>query len=128
MMANEFDIEKEITEALREYSNEVILGVNACAETCSKELQKELKNTSPKKTGSYKRGWRVKQIAKNATQSAFIVYNATDYQLTHLLEFGHAIHGGTKRVKAYPHIQQAADRAVNSFVEKVEKVVEEAGK
>ena len=56
------------------------------------------------------------------------MHNATDYQLTHLLEFGHAINGGTKRVKAIPHIEPAKENAVETFVQEVEKVIREAGK
>ena len=128
-MANSYDIGKEILDALENYSNEVCRRVNISAQTCAAELQKELRSTSPKKTGDYAKGWRIKKDYKSEYRlGRFVVYNKTDYQLTHLLEYGHAIDGGTRRVKAHPHIAAAKEKAVNNFVREVEKAIEEAGK
>ena len=46
---------------------------------------------SPKDTGDYKKGWRIKQ---DKARKSIIVHNATDYQLTHLLEHGHVKRNG----------------------------------
>lgn len=135
---SDFDISAQIMKELGDYSNTVIDAVNAAAEETSKQLQKELKQESPKKkngknAGRYSRGWRIRQLSKLSTQSKFVVYNATDYQLTHLLEHGHefvgrAIRGGTLRAKPYPHIEPAEEKAVDQFLEKVEKAIREVGK
>lgn len=122
------DISAEIMKELEKYSNAVIQSVNECTEANAKNLQKELRSTSPKKTGNYAKGWRAEQVSKTSAQSTFIVHNKTKYQLTHLLEYGHAVNGGTERVKAYPHIEKAKEKAVEKFVREIEKAIEEAGK
>ena len=122
------DISKAIMKELTSYSTAVAQAVNTCAEKNAKTLQKELRSTSPELTGDYKKGWRVKQVLKTNIQCKFVVHNATDYQLTHLLEYGHAINGGTKRVKPKPHIALAEEKAVDKFVKDVEKAIQEAGK
>lgn len=125
---NRYDIADEITEALKSYSNELVRRINVSAETCSEKLRKALTQTSPKRKGKYSKGWKVKKanISKYML-GKFVVYNKTEYRLTHLLEYGHAINGGTKRVAPHPHIAQAKENAVNEFLQDVEKAVEEAG-
>lgn len=128
---SEIDIASEITKALQDYSNEVALAVDKEAKKAASKLARELRDTSPRRNHSrkhYADGWKQRQTEKSKTVSEYTVYNADKPGLTHLLEFGHAINGGTQRVKAYPHIAQAEEKAVNNFVEQVEKVIEEAGK
>lgn len=122
------DISAAIMKELETYSNEVVQKINDVSKNFANKAKKEIQQNSPEKTGSYKKGWRVKQVYKSHTLSQYVVHNATDYQLTHLLEFGHAINGGTKRVKAIPHIEPVKENAVETFVQEVEKVIREAGK
>ena len=55
------------------------------------------------------------------------VYNATDYQLTHLLEHGHALVGHNGKVLgtvgAIPHIGPAEQKAEKQLLKKVDIVV-----
>jgi hypothetical protein len=111
------DLSKEITKALTEYTQEVTEGLEKAKKDIAKETAKELKKTSPKLTGDYKKGWSVKKVG-----TAQVVHNRTDYQLTHLLEKGHAKRGGG-RVAAIPHIRPAEQRAIEEYVEQVEKVI-----
>ena len=53
----------------------------------SKEAVQKLKNTSPRQTGSYAKGWG----AKKQGEMDVVVYNRTDAPLTHLLENGHVV-------------------------------------
>lgn len=123
----EIDVSSMILEELQQYSTALNVSVDAAAKAAASSLVRNLKETSPEKTGSYRKGWKSKRITKNASQSVYEVYNATDYQLTHLLEYGHAIKGGTARVKAHPHIGPAEERAANLFSELVERAIEETG-
>ena len=137
---SEIDIASEIAKALQDYSNEVALAVDKEAKKAASKLAKELRKTSPRRLHTinkdgedvdgkhYADGWKQRQTENSGTVSEYTVYNAFKPSITHLLEFGHAINGGTQRVKAYPHIAQAEEKAVNSFVEQVEKAIEEAGR
>lgn len=117
-MANINNLSNEIAKTLKEYTDEVIEGVKVAKVEVAKNTVSLLKETSPKKTGSYAKGWRNKDV--NGIQ---VVYNKTDYQLTHLLEFGHAkINGG--RVSEKPHIRPAEEKAIKEFEKEVKKVIE----
>jgi hypothetical protein len=115
-MAN-VDISKEIAKALSEYTQEVTEGLEEAKKEVAKETVKGLKSTSPKLTGDYAKGWARKKVG-----NAEVVYNKTDYQLTHLLEKGHAKRGGG-RVSAIPHIGPAEEKAINEYIDRVEKVI-----
>lgn len=120
---SDIDIGAAIMKELQNYSNDVVEKVNTSSKEYANKLKKELQENSPKKTGDYKKGWKVKQVYNSHTLSQYVVHNATDYQLTHLLEFGHAIKGGTRRVKPIPHIAPAEEKIVNEFLAEVEKAI-----
>lgn len=99
-----------IAEALEEFQDEVMEDVKESIHDAEKLCVKELKTTSPTLTGDYAKGWRSKVAYESATDIRVQVYNKTDYQLTHLLEDGHAkVNGG--RVDGTPHIGPAAEKA-----------------
>jgi len=111
------DISKEIANALAEYTDEVTEGIEEAKKDVSKTTVKKLKVKSPELTGDYAKGWRAKKVGSN-----YVVYNKTDYQLTHLLEYGHALREGG-RVRAIPHIRPAEEEAIEEYVERVERVI-----
>ncbi|WP_420837676.1 HK97 gp10 family phage protein [Bacillus mesophilum] len=103
---------------LRVYANGVRDDVEEITEDVADELVSELRtDPTPELTGDYRKGWRAKRVGNK-----FIIHNATDYQLTHLLEKGHAKKGGG-RVPAYPHIRPAEQRAIDEFLRKLEAVL-----
>lgn len=111
-------IANEISKQLATYSNEVSEGLEKVKEEVSKDTVKLLKGLNhPKLTGDYAKGWRVKRVG-----NALIIHNKTNYQLTHLLEKGHAKRGGG-RVAAIPHIGPAEEKAIEEYVSKAEKVI-----
>lgn len=116
------NLANEITNALQEYTAEVEEGLEKAKEDNAKEAVKTLKSTSPvgkRKRRKYKDGWRAKKIG-----SAWVVHNATNYQLTHLLEKGHAIVGGSGgRVPGRPHIGPAEEQAIVGYEKQLEKVI-----
>lgn len=126
-MANDIDISQAILSELQAYTNDLAERVNKSARSCANSLRRTLEETSPEKTGDYKKGWKVRQVYKNQAVSQFVVYNATDYQLTHLLEYGHAVKGGTQRVKAIPHIAPAEQAVIKEFTARIEKDIQKAG-
>ena len=107
-----------IADALEEFQEETMQDVKTSVEDAAKLCVNELKENSPELTGDYAKGWRKKTAYESATDIRVDVYNKTDYQLTHLLEDGHAkVSGGT--VPGTPHIGPAAEKAS----EKLEKDV-----
>ena len=90
----------------------------AIKETATETVMK-LRNTSPVKTGSYARGWKVGK----RRGSDYIVHNATDYQLTHLLENGHVIRnkkGTYGRAPAHKHIKPVEEWASDELPRRIE--------
>lgn len=117
MGINISDFANTITGELEKYSNIVDEDVQRLAKKVATDGMDKIKTNSPIDTGGYKTGWRVKKQGKN-----YIVHNATNYQLTHLLEFGHAkVNGG--RVPAKPHIKKAEMEMIKDFVKGIEQVV-----
>lgn len=116
-MANIKGLADEITKALASYSSEVTKGLEEAKVAAAKNIVKVLKETSPEQTGNYKKGWTTTKIG-----STQIVHNKTDYQLTHLLEFGHAKVGGG-RVAPKVHLRPAEEKMINEYTKEVEKVV-----
>lgn len=114
-------ISKELSKILQEYTEEVEVGMMHASDDVARKTVKQLKSTSPKskgkRKGSYAKGWRVSNIYGKK-----VIHNKTDYQLTHLLENGHAKKGGG-RVAAIVHIRPAEEQAIKDFIEETEKVI-----
>ena len=111
------DLALEISKALQTYTAEVTEGLEEAKEKVAKNAVKKLKRRSPRKTGEYAKGWRATRVG-----SAWVVHNATNYQLTHLLEHGHAKRGGG-RVAGIPHIGPTEKEAIQEYLEEAERVI-----
>ena len=113
----------ELARALTEYSQEVADGIKKAADDVTKEAVSSLKKTSPVLTGSYAKGWSRKTQYESRSAKRNTVYNRTDYQLTHLLEHGHASRNGG-RVAPKVHIKPVEEKAVADFEKKVRGAIE----
>ncbi|WP_312093789.1 HK97 gp10 family phage protein [Niallia sp.] len=111
-------LQNEIMRQLNIYTNDVKQKMKVNQEELGKEAVKELKKKSPKQTGSYKKGWRLKK-----EKDRVIVHNATDYQLTHLLEKGHANRDGG-RTPPQVHIAPVEEKTVDEYIERVERDIQ----
>lgn len=111
------NLAKEIARELAAYTEEIQEEVEKATNKVTRDLVKDLKQTSPVLTGSYAEGWTRKTF-----RDSTVVHNRTDYQLTHLLEYGHAKQGGG-RVSARVHIRPAEEKAVKTFMDRVEGVI-----
>lgn len=123
----------EIEKILKDYGTEIQKDVAQAAEESADKGVQMLKSSSPvnqdsgsrRKPGRYAKGWRVKKEGDTANPS-FVVHNATDYQLTHLLEFGHPLVRGGRQygyAKAYPHIAAAEQFMISLFEKKVTEAI-----
>lgn len=116
-------LSKEIIKALEAYSDDISEIVEDIANDVGKEAVSELKDTSPRKInkgGSYAKGWVLKKGKLSRNRYSIKIHNKTDYQLTHLLEFGHVTRNGG-RTKAIPHIRPVEEK----YSEKYEKELEQ---
>ena len=116
------DLADAIIGELAAYSQEVTDGLKQEVKAVAKECKKEIQQNSPVLTGSYRKGWQAKTAYESKSDIRVIVRNRTDYQLTHLLEYGHAKRGGG-RVDGKPHIRPAEKRAEEKLLKKVKVVV-----
>ncbi len=96
-MANSIDVNllsKEVMEYLENYVEDIEEQVETVTNEVCKDAVKELKEKSPRGEGKrkkpYYKGWRIKKDKLGGKIYKVKIYNATNYQLTHLLEFSHA--------------------------------------
>ena len=128
------DLATEIAAGLTEYDQNVAAivisysgeshEIKTIVDDVAQEGVDELKQSSPKLTGSYRRGWRKKQTYADTRTKRNTVFNKTDYQLTHLLEYGHASRNGG-RVNPRVHIKPVEEKMVTELQERIEKVVQQ---
>lgn len=116
------ELGKAIQSIVDEYSDEAQKVVEETLPKVGKDAVKELKKRSPKKTGKYSKGWKSK-VEKDRLGSKVVVYNKTSYQLTHLLEKGHANRGGG-RTNGIPHIKPTEDKAVEEALKIIKEGLE----
>ena len=109
-----------VVQELQAYSSEVAEDVKEVVKSATKTCVTTLKHSSPKNTGKYAKDWKWKRAHESKNDIRCQVYNDKHYQLTHLLEDGHALKTGG-RAPAHPHIQPAAD-AASELLEKEVKI------
>jgi hypothetical protein len=110
-----------IAKELLSYSKNAARKVKEVCANGSKTLLKNIKRDSPVRTGKYKRGWKNKVLFESEDEICTVTYN-TRYQLTHLLEFGHAKRGGG-RVRARPHIGKNEKTAVVTLENEIKEAL-----
>ncbi len=119
------DMFKALSQELEEYAGEITDGVKKDVEEVGKECLKQIRAASPERYGDYKKGWRKQKAFETDTAVGVVIYNKTDYQLTHLLEYGHAMPNGG-RFEGKPHIRPAEEAAAEALEKKVEVTVRKA--
>lgn len=119
------DFYKAIGLELEEFGGDVSDAVKEVVKKEANSCKKEIAERSPVRTGKYKNGWRVSSLY-NGPGGIRMSVNNKEYQLTHLLEDGHAkVDGG--RVDGIPHIAPAAERVQRELPEKIRKAIGEIG-
>lgn len=125
MPTHNIDLYKQINELLLEYGDQIRWRINEAMPKVAEETVQFFKTDSriPDRTGDYKKGWRAKAWGMSSAYQGVTIYNATDWQLTHLLENGHAARDGGW-VEARPHIIYANEFAQKRLVEMVKEEIE----
>ncbi|MDP7981522.1 HK97 gp10 family phage protein [Bacillus multifaciens] len=113
------DLANEIVRQVAAYTREVEEKVDQAADDVTKESVNNLKTAGgfDDQSGDYRKGWKRKKI-----NGVWVIYNKK-YQLTHLLERGHAIAGGTGRSRTFPHIGPEEQKAISEFTDRVERAI-----
>lgn len=131
---------QECLKLLNEYSDEVSDMVSEETLKIADEGVNELKtitqptgieNPNPAKPmkrrdwKNYCKGWEVKtSVTSNFTSAS--IWNRKKWQLTHLLEYGHATKDG-KMTRAFPHIEPLSTKLENKLYESIKKSIEKGG-
>lgn len=120
------DFDKALESILEEYGKNVTEGTKAAAAAAAKVAAQEAKSMAPYGISGkhYRDGMASKDVSTRLVPGS-IVYNRTKYQLTHLLEHGHAFRNGG-RARAFPHFAPAEEKAIRNF-EKAVKLIAEKG-
>lgn len=116
------DLAGEIVLAVRTYTEEVGAAIEEAVKETAQALAADLRETSPKNTGEYAKGW----TARKEGPGRYVVYNKKKPQLTHLLEHGHAKAGGG-RVEGRPHIKPAEERHAPQLERKIVQILGRGG-
>lgn len=116
-------LSKEVIRELKTYAKVTTGKVKEAVKNAGKTAKEEINMTAPKRTGAYAKSWAVKTLNETGSRLVLVVHSRNKYQLTHLLEYGHAKRGGG-RVEARAHIKIAEEKAVKSFEEKIREAVE----
>lgn len=111
----------EVAKALEEYSKETKNALKdetkKAAEKCAKKVSENSKVFGG--TGRYAKGWACKKVFESPEDIRFTVHNRTDYQLTHLLEYGHAkVLWGKKtgqKVTGRAHVRPAEEEMIREY-------------
>lgn len=119
------DLSKTLHGILNEYSEYVSSETKAAIKKVGKEAAKELRTRSPKLTGDYAESWK-SETTHESTNTIHVSVHAGnhEYGLTHLLENGHALRKGGRKVGTVPaieHIKPVNEAAIEKVVEAIEK-------
>lgn len=114
------ELAEVVNKYLTNYAENIEENVKKTTDSLTKQAVQELKAKSPKsnhgRKKSYYKGWAKQTSQKNKNKYVIKIHNKTNYQLTHLLEFGHTTRDGG-RTKAIPHIRPI-EKKYNELYEK----------
>ena len=117
----------DVETILNDYSNDIYKGIRKASIEIADKGAKTLKQTSPKRTGKYKKGWRVKTY-DGAYDTMTVIYNATNWQLTHLLEHSHLTRNGRTKTKPKEHIYPVEQECIKEFEKDTIRIIEKESK
>ena len=127
------ELEKALTEYLKNYVEDIEEDVQDTMNAVIKEAKQELVQTSPRsgiaRDTKYYKGWAIKNGGRTRKKHYYgkTIWNRTNYQLTHLLEFGHATRNGG-RTQAQPHIRKAEEKYGTKFADLLENKIRRRSK
>lgn len=119
------NLQAQVESLLNQYGKQCSEVVNESVHEVSNEALKKLKKEAPKRTGRYKKGWKVKKNDdKFSANDILYGKEASTYAIAHLLEHGHATRNGG-RTAPIPHVKNVEEWAQKALVDTVEKKLKE---
>ncbi|WP_041638034.1 HK97 gp10 family phage protein [Anoxybacillus flavithermus] len=116
----------ELTQAIREYTEDVEMGVRKAVEKTAREVLKEAQALAPKRTGEYAKTFVITKDDSYGVARR-IIWNKKHYRRVHLLEFGHVKANGEGRVKERPHLRPAYDKYGAALPDELKRIIENGG-
>lgn len=120
MNTNVNDMADAIMKGLMEYADVSAETVKNAVKKAGNTVKKEATANAPKKSGKYKKSFTVTKQKETAASLTVVVHSKNRYQLTHLLEKGHAKRGGG-RVEGIPHIGPAEEKGIRQLTGEIER-------
>jgi hypothetical protein len=109
-------------EEMRLYAQDVREALDREGAKIAKQGAAKLRETSPKRSGRYSKGWTLKTERMSGRPTKYIIHNKDRPWLAHLLEHGHAKRGGG-RVQGQPHITPVEKEVVDAYLAAVEEAI-----
>lgn len=106
-------LQSAVNSLLKEYGDDVAVSVAECVQIVADKATAELKTAGGFAGTKYRASW-TNEVNEHRTYTDATVFNKKHYQLTHLLEFGHAKQNGG-RTRAFPHIAPVNDKIGEMF-------------
>lgn len=113
------DFSKEVNKILNDYGQHAREALDEAIPVVADQATQELKGAGTFNGTKYRRSWTSKVEETRLGVNA-VVYNKSQYRLTHLLEFGHAKQNGG-RTRAFPHIAPINDKVGDEVVKELEE-------
>lgn len=111
-----------VMEGLTEYADLAADELKKAVKKAGNSVKKDIQAGAPKDTGAYAKSWSVKNVKETSNSIELVVHSRNRYQLSHLLEFGHAKRGGG-RVPGKAHIAPAEEWAERTLEQEIEKAL-----
>ena len=115
-----------VMKGLEDYAKLATDDLKKDVQKAGKKVKEQIESTAPKKTGKYSKSWAVKKMRETSDSIQVVVHSKNRYQLTHLLEFGHAKRGGG-RTRAFPHIEPAEQAGMEQLMRDIENDLKKGG-
>ena len=114
------DLTAEVMKGLSEYAELTDKAMKKAVRKTATAVKNEISANAPKKTGRYHKSWTAKKVKENSHTLEMTVHSKDRYQLTHLLEKGHALRNGG-RARAFPHIAPAEEHGAEMLEDLIRK-------
>ena len=114
------DLTAAVMQGLSEYAELTDKAMKKAVRKTATAVKNEISANAPKKTGRYQKSWMAKKVKENSHTLEMTVHSKNRYQLTHLLEKGHALRNGG-RARAFPHIAPAEEHGAEMLEDLIRK-------